>query len=75
MFQLGLSRPLPYTNAGQGLCHLLGVVEFYGSDFKYVLGVLCKYNDLPSRYQDKGYEFCVCLFLCEGIINLNFCGK
>lgn len=75
MFQFGLSPPLPYTNEGQGLCHLLGVAEFCGSDFKYVLGMLCNYNELPHRYQDKGCRSCVCLFLCEGVSNLNFCGK
>lgn len=76
MFQLGLSRPLPYTNAGQGLYHLLGVVEFCGSDFKYVLGVLCKYNDLPIvGIRTKAMSFVFAFFFAEGIINLNFCGK
>lgn len=23
----------------------------------------------------KGYESCICLFICEGVSNLNFCGK
>lgn len=48
----------------------MGVVEFCGSDFKYVLGVLCKYNDLPCRYQDKGYGFCIYLFVCVRVLSI-----
>lgn len=54
MFQLGQSPPLPYTAEGQGL-YLSLAVEFRGSNFKYVPGVLCNYNDWPHRYWDKGY--------------------
>lgn len=49
-FQLVPSPPLPCTKGGQGLYHLLVIAELLARCIaKYVLDVLCTYNDLPHR--------------------------
>lgn len=47
----------------------MAVAEFSDGDFKYVLGVLCNYDDLPhGGVRTK----VLCFFLFEGRSNLSF---